>query len=115
MKNILAEKPSGYFDHLMSENIIWFNCYDKNGTYCFIAIEIAGQIASTHIHIFRWSHGIKKSLAQDWEEIKNICKSNGVQQIIASNQDIDDDRWPKFIKMFGFGVPQLVYMSKQEI
>lgn len=109
-----TEKPSGYFEKL-PDHYLWFNLFDENGTYAYIGIEVIDKWASFHTHITRWSHGIAKSLKMDWKELVLICKKLGATVAIASNDDMNDTRWPKFIKLFGFPKPQPVLISKQEI
>jgi len=109
-----TEKPKGYFTKL-PDHYLWFDLFDEHGTYAYVGIEIIDIWASFHTHIIRWSHCIAKSLKLDWEELVFLCKEKGVKIAVASNEDMNDTRWPKFIKLFGFPEPQTVLISKQEL
>ena len=108
------DKPEGYFTKL-PDHYMWYELTYKNETYCYVGIEIISIWASFHTHVLKWSHNIAKELHYDWKELKFISRSFGATQAIASNDDLDDARWPKFIKMFGFPEPQKIYLSKQEL
>ena len=110
----LSVKPEGYFTKLPN-HYMWFELYHKSEIYCYIGIEIIGMWASLHTHIIRWNHNTVKTLLKDWETLKHICRELGATQAVASNEDLKDKRWPKFIRMFGFAEPQAILISKQEL
>jgi len=114
VKKIL-EKPKGYFKQACSDNLMWFGLYYKKELYAYAAIEILGAFASLHTELIRWNHNIAKTMQIDWEEIKFICKCLGIKEMVASNNDVNDKRWPKFIRMFGFDSPKPILVSRQEI
>ena len=110
----LKNKPDGFFKKL-PDHYIWLELYDNKGTYGYCGVEIIVPWASIHTEITRWSHKVARSLIEDWKEIKEICRFGGATQAIASNDDMQDDRWFKFIRLFGFPEPQPVLISKQEL
>jgi len=110
----LDKKPDGYFTKL-PDHYMWFELYYKSELYCYVGIEIISIWASFHTHVMKWNHNIAKTLFADWHTLKKICKGLGVTQLIASNENLEDKRWPKFIKMFGFSEPQAILISKQEL
>ena len=110
----LDKKPEGFFVD-SAGNFMWFGFYYKNEIYAYVAIELLGSIASVHTEMVRWSHRIARTMQIDWEEIKFICKSFGVVEVVASNNDVNDKRWPKFIRLFGFPEPKPILVSRQEI
>ena len=114
MVKVLNHKPFDRFKKL-PDHYIWLQLWDNKGTYGYCGVEIIPPWASIHTEITRWSHKIARSLKEDWKEIKEMCIREGATQAIASNDDIEYDRWPKFIRLFGFPEPQPVLMSKQEL
>ena len=98
-----------------SDDILWLGLYYKKELYCYFGIELLKHFVSAHAEVVKWNHNIAKMFKIDWEEIKFICKSLGANEIIASNDNLNDKRWPKFIKMFGFSEPKLILVSRQEI
>jgi hypothetical protein len=110
----LIEKPDGYFINA-SENFMWFGLYYKKEPYAYVAIEVLGTFASLHTEMIKWSHNIAKMMQIDWEAIKFICKQIGIKEVIASNNDVKDKKWPKFIRLFGFDEPEPILASRQEI
>ena len=110
----LENKPEGYFKEGL-DNFMWFGLYYKKEVYGYAAIEIMGTFASVHTEMVRWSHHVARTMKIDWEEIKFICKFLGVIEMIASNNDVNDKRWRKFIRLFGFPEPKPILVSRQEI
>jgi len=110
----LDNKPLGRFEKL-PDHYIWLELYDNKGTYGYVGVEIISIWASIHTEITRWNHKVVRSLINDWKEIKSICRREGATQAIASNNDLQDDRWPKFIGLFGFPEPHIILISKQEL
>jgi hypothetical protein len=112
----VSNRPRGHFKEVHNEdNFIWFALYYKKEIYAYIGIDVAGSFGSGHIEMIKWSHNVAKMLKIDWEEIKFICNSYGVKRILASNRDVEDKRWPKFIKLLGFPKPTSILVSEQEI
>ena len=110
----LTKKPEGYFKG-SADNFMWFGLYYKKEVYAYAAIEILGNFASVHTEMIKWSHRIARTMKIDWEEIKFICRSLGTVEMIASNNDVDDKRWAKFIRLFEFPEPKPILVSRQEI
>ena len=112
----LSNRPKGYFKQVHNEdNFIWFALYYKKEICAYTAIEVLGLFASIHTEIIKWNHNIARVLKADWEELKFICKRHGVKEVVASNNDVEDKRWPKFIKIYGFPKPEPILVSRQEI
>jgi len=115
MVKSLPNKPDGYFEGVNNDTFLWFEFSYKKEPYAYIAIEVIGTFASAHTEMMKWSHNIAKTMRTDWEEIKSICRSLGVKEVVASNNDVNDKRWPKFIRLFGFDEPNPILVSRQEI
>lgn len=81
----------------------------------YMALDIVSSDAGIHLHMINWSHSVYKELKLEWEEIKDFLRMREVSRVIATNSDLDDWRWPKFIKMFGFPKPAMLKISKLEI
>lgn len=110
----LDKKPKGLFQKL-PDHYMWFELHDESKAYAYVGIEIIDIWAALHLHILQWNHNILRSILQDWIEIKGICKQFGAKQLVASNDDVHDKKWFKFIRLFGFPEPQHVLISKQRI
>lgn len=92
-----------------------FEGFDEDGPYVKVKIDMIPPWASFHSEHIRWNHKVARSMIEDWKKIKSICKSRGVKELIATNANVNDKRWPKYIRLFGFKEPTLVSVSKQEI
>lgn len=115
MTGLLRNKPLAIFDHL-HDGHVWIVAYNHQGVYGFMAIDIDGRgSAAIHIHPVRWSRDVLQSSLADWKKVKRFLKVNKCTQVVASNPDTEDERWPKFIKYFGFPEPMLVWLSVQEV
>lgn len=110
----IKTKPEKVFDHL-PDNYDWYELYYNGTLYAHIGIDICYDIASFHMNVDVWSHNIKKELVYDWKTLKLICKNRGVNFLVASNSNLEDPTWVKFIKMFGFPEPEYMAISKQEL
>ena len=86
----------------------------KGSVYAYVGIDYIEDVASFHINVLSWSHNIAKQLKQDWGGLKLKCKMNGVKRLVASHQE-NDEKWKKFIKMFGFSDPKYILVSEQEL
>ena len=108
-------RPPEFFDHLTTITF-WVKTSNNKGPYAYCAFNMDGRgSAAVHYHSLRWSSGVAKSLPVDWEVMKGFLKANNCKKIVASYADIEDTRWPKFIKHLGFPEPQLIALSVQEI
>ena len=110
----LEQKPEGLFKKL-PDHYMWFELYYKKEVYCYIGIEIISVWAAFHMHVIKWNHNITKTFFKDWKTLKATCRELGATTVIASNEDLNDKKWPKFIKMFGFPEPKHLLISNQEI
>lgn len=110
----IKNKPKKVFDHL-DDNLHWYGLYYKDFLYAHVGIDIYHDVASFHVDVKVWNHHIYKELTRDWEELKTICRDRGVKILLASNKEIENSKWIKFIKMFGFPEPENVALSKQEL
>lgn len=111
----LRNKPPGIFEHLQGKHD-WLMTFNDDGPYGYMAIDMDGRgMAAIHVYPIRWGREVLKDTLRDWKYIKRFLKANKCHRIVASNPDIKDKRWPKFIKYFGFPEPQLVWMSVQEV
>ncbi len=111
----LRNKPTGIFEHLQGRHD-WIMAFNDDGPYGYMAINMDGQgSAAFHVHMLRWGAMVFKELKKDWPLVKRFCRANECYQLVASNLNISDERWPKFIKYFGFPEPQLIWMSVQRV
>jgi hypothetical protein len=111
----LYKKPDTGFEHL-AEDYTWLECYDYNGPYCVVAIDIANNgIAALHAKMSRWNHHVLKSFLIDWEKIKRICKSKDCNLLVVTTRNTQDKKWQKFVSLFGFKKTDLLLVSQQEI
>ena len=110
----LKKKPENHFEHL-PDDYLWFKLFNRNYIYAFLGIQIIGSLCAIHLEIIKWNHFILKELKNDWLQVKDFCKCKGCLSIIASNSDLSDNRWPRFIKYFDFPYPSNVLISKQEL
>ena len=82
----------------------------------YVALQrVSGKSVSVHLHVINWSHTGLKVMLRDWQKIKNHQQKLGIKLLIAANEDIHDEKWPRFIELFGFKNPILVSYATQEI
>ena len=115
----LTKKPLGYFPK-PSDNVTWYDLFNEDGTYAYGVVEVLAPAAvSIHINMIRWSASVRKSLTEDWKEFKVLCRSYNIKTIVApilaSGNGPKDNKWRKFIKLFGFPEPKLILSAQQEI
>lgn len=110
------KKPDKHFDHLGDgKSWTWFVVYYNDTVCAYVGVEVVGSLAAIHVKVFKWNHNVLKVWREDWAFVKNFCKTRGANTMVASNTDMEDTVWPKFIEMFGFPSPQKVLISNQEI
>ena len=110
---IAIQKPKE-FDRLPN-NCICLLSRNNGSNIAYIGLDIVNDQAGIHFHSIKWSHNGFKTLRKDWKVLVKFLFNEGVRYIIATNDDVNDDRWHKFIKLFGFPEPSLVKISKLEI
>ena len=111
---ISVENQPSCFNHL-PKHYNWYGLYYKKELYGYIGLEVVGNVASFHTNIKKWTIETSKELHKDWDRLKSLCRKRNVKIAIASNANTNDKKWVKFIKMFGFPEPELVWISQQEI
>lgn len=99
----------------LCDNALFYEHHDETEPYAYTGFEIYSNRARVHMHILRWSHTIAKNLKADWNLHGLMLLELGVDNIIAINEDAEDKRWYKFIRLFGFGKPIMVQQAKLKI
>ena len=111
IKNINT-KPD-IFNHV-PEPTICFSLLDNEKIYGYIIYNVVGELAGIHSEIFKWNHIIARKLKKDFDSTARKVKKLGVKKIVASHLG-KDEKWEKFIKLYGFPKPQLTMMSIKEV
>lgn len=116
MIRFLKKRPEGIkiFEGLCS-SAVYFENHDDAGPYAYVGFEIYANKANLHMHIIRWSHTVAKNLKRDWKVHVAMLQNLGVDYIVVINQDADDKRWHKFIRLFGFLKPKLVQTARLKL
>ena len=83
--------------------------------YGWLGIALDNDQAGLHSVFRRSIVGIQKQVKKDFARVIRSLESRGIKTVIASNPDVNDERWPKFIKWLGFPEPSLIYISIMEI
>lgn len=97
-------------------NIDYLELSNESGPYIHLAVEIIGPYASIHANMLRWTHNVFKDAVKEWENlILFTFIPFGVTQITANTPNINDKRFPKLIKLFGFPEPVNILISTMEI
>jgi hypothetical protein len=109
MIRVLKEKPE-CFKHVTRE-AIYIEAYNDKGPYAYVMLEFDYTVAGFHLEVIRWSHRILKEMKHDWIEVLDMCRDRGANKLMAQNTAMDDQRWPRFIKHFGFPEPMPVMIS----
>ena len=92
---------------------VWacFNELDPYGDVCLQEIE-ANKVA-IHLNITTWYKSLIPVMIDDFKYLLTLCQN--YDYIVASNPDVDDKRWRKFIKLFGCPKPIKMQISVMEI
>lgn len=99
----------------LSEDHRFFLLSNHDGDYCYLALKFKDHEGMIHLEMLRWSAGVKKSILKDWEGILEYCRNMECKQLVAINKDYQDEKWPKFIAMFGFNDVKTISISGREI
>lgn len=85
--------------------------------YAELTIEIVNSItASIHFMVLKWTRTAGALILEDWEEVKDILRKEGVKEIIVTYSDIDKEKhWAKFIQLFGFPTPKHILISSMRL
>ncbi len=86
-----------------------------NRAFGFCAVQIHGQIASIHLIFNRWTLSTFKQSLEDWGLLVSQLKNRGITQVVVSQDNLEDEKWERFIKHFGFDAVQTVKMAMREI
>ncbi len=113
MINKLTYRPEE-MKHLFADNV-FFAVSDENGVYCYVALGLKHNEGLVHINVLRWSKTVRKAILMDWELILKYCRAHGCKRLTAANDDYQDKRWPKFIKLFGFPPPRIIALAQREV
>lgn len=95
----------------------WFKCIiDRtNEVYGWVGVGLVHDHAALHLIFNRSMTGVYRQAKKDWDELKRLLKTYGVKKLVATNENIKDDRWPKLLKMFGFPKPRNIWISSKEV
>ncbi len=93
----------------------YFELRKNHEVYGHCAVQIHGEMASIHLVFKRWTLSIFRESLKDWGSIRKNLKIRGITQIVASQDNLEDKKWERFIKHFGFDDVQIVKMAVQEI
>jgi len=89
---------------------------DRTGEiYAWLGVHIVEDQAGIHAIFKRSIVGIFRQVEKDWKNLRWALKDYGVKSMVASNPNVQDKRWPKLIKKFGFPEPEMVWMATMEV
>lgn len=81
-----------------------------------LVLEIVKPQATIHFDVQRWNRKVAVTILEDWEEIKEILKNEGVKNILVTYMDIKKEKkWAKFIQLFGFPEPRHILISNMRL
>ena len=107
-----CERPE-IMKHL-PEYFMYINLQDSIGIYGYMGFHISKDMAGLHCEIIRWNKSVAMQLKKDFDKVKKKLKSIGINKIVASYKE-KSEKWEKFIKLYGFPKPELIYMSTLEV
>lgn len=118
MVRILAGRPEGYFSNIREEH---------SSLYRFFALEINKEIyayaatrivlekeAEAHTEVLVWNKSARMEILKDWSTLLDYLKKKGVSYVFVINAE-GDSRWPKFIKLLGFGEIKAYQVARMEV
>ncbi len=101
------------FAHIAGADYLGLKLDEEICGYC--AIQIHEKTASIHLVFKKWTPSVFRESLKDWKIIRNTLKIRGINKIVASQDNLEDKKWERFIKHFGFNDVQIVKMAVQEI
>lgn len=116
MLNKLSFRP-GVFDYLPDcQDNLYFEVTAEDLHCAFVAVQVVLDTGHIHIQVPKWTKIAGKMIVQDFQKLKEILIRMGVKTLVASNENIEDEeRWTKFIELFGFPAPDKILVSTREI
>ena len=114
MIEFIQERPADVLPNLR-DTCFWFVIRNGQEIYAVGALEPVEDIMGVHLEMKRWSHTALKVMREDWKEVVQFARYFKCRRLIASNTNIEDKRWPRFISHFGFPEPTGILVSQQEV
>jgi hypothetical protein len=110
---ILADRPKGFFEPIArAPNVQEFIRMDHEGEpAAYLALDYNLPAVAVHFEVLRWSKEILREMVAGWPTVLEHIRSKGCVQVVACNNNITDQRWPKMLAHFGFAPPQIVSVS----
>ena len=114
----LKERPAVFERHQAG---VWYELStdrepygDIRVPYGYIAVERKGKMAELHMVFLKGHYGFQTLRKVDFPRIKMVCRENGIRQLVVRMM-APDEKWVRFIKMFGFSEPVYYMASYLEI
>jgi hypothetical protein len=109
----LPDRPP-CFDSLEQE-YLWMALVENGVLYGYLAYRVDGNQMAVHFEILvPFTRGSLRVLQSHWIKLIDSAKQNGVRCVVAMG-DPSDEKWPKFLRYFGFDRPKAIAITAQEI
>lgn len=113
MFNKLTHNP-GFEIPVNHGEVEYYQGWIDGMVYCNLALEFALKTVIVHYSSRKFSAKVCKQALVDFEGVIDICREKGCVQAVITNPE-PDDKWVRFIKLFGFGEPAQVIISSRRI
>jgi len=90
--------------------------YDKNDkVIAQVRVEGTRPFATIHVDIKEWSHNIYRGYLNIFTIIKKELVDSGFYQLFAVTDGLEDEKWDKLVRMFGFSTPVVTKTAIMEV
>ena len=103
-----CDRPECFEDH--EDGFMYLECYNEK-PYAYIGFYVYMHKVMVHLEVTRWSHNILKHLIFDWDEFKELMKSNDVREMVITKDGLVTESYTKFLKRFGLSAPHQVAIA----
>ena len=108
-----CKKPDVYEG--LTADLLYLELTDDKGVYAYMAFDFnVTDIAVLHIEMNRFSHKVLRQMLKDWEDIKDLLKRYYIRQMVVTVVEADE-KWAKFVSIFGFKDIKKQYTAIQEL
>lgn len=118
---VLCPVPPETMRGYEKERFSFLQVYAEQRPVADVALRLADR-HTAELHLFvtvPFSRSVLRALKAGLEEIEQEFKSRGVKRIMSTRySDIDDttlETWTKFLGMFGFRKPEVMWTTFKEI
>lgn len=101
-----CERPA-CFSHLEDGGYAYYTGADAGGDYLYVAFTPKPPTTIIHLEVVRFSHNILRMMIADWQDLKRVWMTLGIQRMIITKEGNlkDNVSYIKFLAKLGLPCP----------